>query len=249
MKLPAKPHLSKHGIIESMLIKQPNSNALFIYLTMSAASSFETPLINAPILHAAKKGLNLLSLTLPSHGFEDDAKQGITRWAIAFDKGTDPLSEFIEQAADYINNLAEEYEYKSICVSGLSRGAFIASHLCARIHSTPTILLGFSPATSLCSLQAFKELNIENKVRCYDIKNLQKELASKPLKYYIGNYDRAVNTATCIQTIEAIRTYAIEYMEKHPQCELTLHPSLGHRGHGTAPEIFQSGTEWALNKL
>lgn len=245
------PQPLESDLVSGLILKQDDqSSTLFIYLTMTAASSFNMPLISAPIHIAKDRPIDILAFDLPLHGLENDAKQGIGRWAIAFDQGKDPLSVFLDKATTYLTDLfnSTQNNYQTICFAGLSRGAFLASHLCARVNIPSKVLLGFSPVTSLSHLEDFKQMGLQKQTRFLDLKNLQKELASNPLKYYIGNNDRAVNTSSCIQTIEAIRAYAVENCNGHPLCELTLHPSLGYRGHGTAAETFESGARWALAK-
>jgi esterase FrsA len=166
-------------------------------------------------------------------------------WADEIHHGRDVIHTFVQEVALYIQELmGPVIDPGKIGAMGLSRGAFIASHTAALVPEIKHIL-GFAPLTRLESVQEFKHLHVEK----WDLTHLTGKLYNRHVRFYIGNRDIRVGTEGCFQFISALAAKAYEHKISSPPIELFIGPSIGHKGHGTSPQIFQQGADWLREKL
>lgn len=203
---------------------------------------FVKPLLNYPV--------RLFSLTLPLHEERAEHKSGVARWAKAFGQGHDPLTPFLDTVREAIYFLVAQQivDPKAIAAAGLSRGGFIATHLAAR---TPEIraILGFAPLTQLFHLEELRGITDNYLLDLADLSSQVDQLVGRPLRYYIGNRDTMVGTDICYAFIRRLTEASHTRRVRSLPVELVISPSIGHQGHGTAPQTFQSGAEWILGQL
>ena len=79
--------------------------------------------------------------------------------------------------------------------------------------------------------------------------HLVEQLVGKNLFFFIGNRDKRVGTRECYQFIEALTEASYAHGLRSPPVQLKIYPSIGHKGHGTPPEIFRAGSTWLANIL
>ena len=109
-------------------------------------------------------------------------------------------------------------------------------------------MLGFAPLTHPRPLAEFQNdysAHFENSA----LTSLVDHLTDKHLRFYIGNHDQRVGTDSCYQFIHHLTEKCVEKGIRSPPTELIIYPSIGHKGHGTPPHIFQSGAEWLAQRL
>jgi hypothetical protein len=75
------------------------------------------------------------------------------------------------------------------------------------------------------------------------------KLSQKILRFYIGNRDIRVGTKECFDLLQRATHTAYETGIRSPPIEMIMTPSIGYKGHGTAPQSFQEGAEWLHQKL
>lgn len=223
--------------------------ALF-YFALTGAESLTLHPFNQPVQCLVSKKLRVFSLTLPGHGPDLDPTKAMSYWARHMEEGDDVIGQFLDDAKQQLNFLIDE-EYidpAKVGVAGLSRGAFIATQLAANTRRIQAIL-GFSPVTRLSTLKEFSSPTAAALAHHYDLVNVVESLSNKILRYYVGNYDKRVDTRSCFDTVTAVVDAAIAQQIRSPKIELILFPSIGHRGHGTPPEVFADGARWMENVL
>lgn len=223
--------------------------ALF-YFALTGTESLTLHPFNQPVQCMASETLRVFSLTLPGHGPDLDPTAAMGYWARHMEEGDDVIGQFLDDAKQQLNFLIDE-EYidpAKVGVAGVSRGAFIATHVAAKIRKIK-VILGFSPITRLSTLKEFSSPAAATLASHYDLANVVESLSNKILRYYIGNYDRRVDTRSCFDTVTAVVDAAIAQQIHSPKIELILFPSIGHRGHGTSPEVFVDGARWIKNVL
>ena len=223
--------------------------ALF-YLCSSGEESLTTDPYNQPVNYLSSLPLRVFSFTLPCHGPGYDHADGIPCWARAVAHQQDPLSPFFEQAANTVEELVQEgwVDAKQLAAAGLSRGAFAALHLAAReprIHS----ILGHAPMTELRALDSFQSLQDHPIVAALSLDRQLNSLCNRAHRYYIGNRDLRVSTDHCYAWVRQLTECAYRQGKRSPPIELFMSPSIGHKGHGTAPDIFQQGALWVQKRL
>lgn len=216
------------------------------YFSLSGDESLSLDPYNQPAIYLSKQGIRVFSLTLPAHDGFHPHPNAMSDWAASVAAGNNFISQFSSQCTNALNYLIKMgyVDPAKIAASGLSRGAFAAAHFAAH---DPRVkyLLGFSPLTLLGALTEFNEIN-DSDLSLHSLTNL---LADKTVRFYIGNRDTRVNTADCISFIQALTEAS--YINKHrsPPIELIIYPSIGHKGHGTPPNIFSDGANWLANKM
>jgi hypothetical protein len=217
------------------------------YFTLSAEDSlFQQPYCQ-PTIELSPFSLRVFSCSLPEHGPGLDPTSALERWAFKFQKGEDCLSPFIEALASSLEKMRLEGTLipEKTAVIGLSRGAFIATHLAARLPWIEQII-GFAPLIELDHAREFAAIPIPSSLSLYSFKE---DLCRKKLRYYIGNRDLRVGTKRCYQLIETLAETAFQERVRPAQIELHITPSIGYQGHGTSPEIFKQGSEFVLQQL
>lgn len=223
--------------------------ALF-YFSLTGKESLELDPYNQLVAFLQNQPFRIFSLSLPFHGPDLDPKKAIEAWAHSFATQQDCLAPFINKTLQVINYLIEHHiiHPHSIAISGLSRGAYLATLIAAQsehIHS----LLGFAPLTSLQILSEFAELQNNSLLNPYLLENSLSKLVKKNIYYFIGNRDKRVDTTKCFQFISKISEYNYQQGIRSPPCLLKIYPSIGYLGHGTPSEIFYQGSLWIKNKL
>jgi esterase FrsA len=215
-----------------------------IYLAISAEESLTLDPYNQPVQFLQGKHIRVFSFTLPCHESPLNKMHAIQCWANELKKNENFFYEFIKACSNTIEDLINEniIDPKNLSVAGLSRGAFLATHLAAENKDIKHIL-GFAPLTSLTFLEEFIDYPDSEE---YDLKNLTMQLINKKIRFYIGNHDTRVGTEKVFEFINYLSKAAFEAGIRSPQIELIIHPSVGHKGHGTLPHIFQDGINWLL---
>jgi predicted esterase len=223
--------------------------ALF-YFALSADESLQLDPFNQLVQFSNIETCRIFSLTLPGHGPGLDPTQALIFWAEEIEKGHRLIEKLIEQIAQSVDYLQDKGMIASnkLAVSGLSRGAFIATHAAAHIPSFRT-LLGFAPLTKLSFAKEFRASQNPARIASLDLIHLVDRLTDRKVRFYIGNHDTRVGTANCFQWIEALSNAAFDKNIRSPQVELIIGPSIGHLGHGTGPHVFQDGAHWAMEQL
>ena len=219
----------------------------FFYFALSGEESLALPPYNAPAAFFERLPCRVFSNTLPGHGPGFDKFVAMNYWADQIAEETYFLDLFFEQSAQEISWLVEEgLVPNELAFGGLSRGVFAAAHIAAR-QPNVTTLLGFAPLTRLSHLKAFAStLEFEagnHHLNHLDLKAIVPKLTHlKKARFYIGIEDTLVGTHHCLDFVK-------ELVAAKVSAQLTLSPSIGHGGHGTAPEIFNEGAEWLKNQL
>jgi esterase FrsA len=101
----------------------------------------------------------------------------------------------------------------------------------------------------LTRLSLLKEFASLQNISSYDVENLSNELASRHVRFYIGNRDTRVGTRACFDCIMRFVEAAHQQKIRTPQVECMITPSIGKDGHGTSFEIFQQGALWMAESL
>lgn len=221
--------------------------ALF-YFSLSAEASLSTDPYNQLVTFCGPSDLRIFSCTLPYHTDKPESfETAINFWAQEFKMGQDIISTFVDDLNCGIESLIQEgfIDPTKIAVAGLSRGAFIATHLAAR-NSKIEKILGFAPLTKLSAIEEFKD--IESTLHhSLDLSSISSKLIGKHLRFYIGNRDTRVSTHACFEFIQELTEANYQNNNRSPQVELIISSSCGRYGHGTLPHIFRDGALW-LNK-
>jgi len=220
--------------------------ALF-YFALSGIQSLTLDPFNQPIAHLENKPLRSFSISLPGHGQGHDPAAAISCWAEHFEAGDDIIEAFVTSAQEAIDHLISEgfVDESAIAVVGLSRGGFAAAHLAARDKRIKT-LLAYAPLTDLMVTKEFSHIP-EKEI--YKLENLADKLIHKAIRLYIGNHDTRVGTDACFRFVQSVVAAATHQRIRSPKVELIVSPSIGHKGHGTAPLVFHAGADWIYDRL
>jgi esterase FrsA len=221
----------------------------FIYFATSGVKSLSIDPYCQPVHFLDLTRIRAISFDLPGHSEGGNHQKAMSIWSAELLKDPDYIENFLKAGVDVVDFLvtAQIADPKHIAIGGLSRGGYVASQLAAR-HSSIGSLVGFSPLISFDYLEEFKILGSELLGRL-DNRKIVPQLVQKRLNFLIGNHDTRVGTEVCIDFIQRLTTAAINEGVRSPQVELTLFPSVGHRGHGTPPEIFHAGANWLMRRL
>ncbi len=185
------------------------------YFALSGPDSLTLDPFNQPIQSLESEKIRIFSMTLPGHENELPAKEAMTLWAADFARGFDPVSDFLDQAEAALHFAIKEelVDLHRLGAAGLSRGAFIASHLAARDPRFKA-LLGFAPLTRLSKIKEFAHMEENGLANRLDLIHLSSSLADRPVRLYIGNHDTRVGTRECFD-------FALSLVE---------HKTVGNRG-------------------
>ncbi len=218
----------------------------FFYFALSGSESLNLDPYNQPIQFLQGSNIRTFSFSLPGHLPGDDHRRGMQRWAEGLQQSPDYFEEYLQQATENIDYLiaTKWIDPSHIAVGGLSRGGFLATRLAAR-HVNIKLILGFAPLTNLQTLHEFSQLHVEHLSLEQDIPQLR----HKTLRYYIGNRDTRVDTNRCFSFIHQLTNAIFDTGIRSPPIEMILFPSIGHKGHGTPPLIFEEGATWIKNQL
>ncbi|MBI2742568.1 MAG: prolyl oligopeptidase family serine peptidase [Chlamydiales bacterium] len=223
--------------------------ALF-YFALSGEESLMLDPYNQPAAFLANYPMRLFSMSLPFHGPGFSPVEALTFWAKRLAEGHNLIEEFVDQVKAAFEHLVNRGAilHDHVGVAGLSRGAFIACHVAAKIPQIDTIL-GFAPLVDLSSTKEFEEIAELPLIKSLRLESQVDALIGRSLRFYIGNLDTRVGTSRCFQFIEMLSKKSQERGVRSPRVELRINPSIGHQGHGTSKEIFEHGAAWMARKL
>lgn len=214
------------------------------YFALSSHDSLHLDPFNQPVEIWKTHPVRIFSINLPAHGPEEDKLEAMRMWAEGLKHNPEHYFDpFFFRFSAVLEQLSEILLPGHVGVAGLSRGGFIATHLAARFPIISSVL-GFAPATSLKELEGFPSDSER-----YDLVRLIPKLQNTKVKFYIGNRDIRVNTASAFDFCRQLADYKYDQGERSPQVELTIYPSIGHKGHGTPPHIFREGANWILTSF
>jgi pimeloyl-ACP methyl ester carboxylesterase len=230
-------------------LKQGPLPSIF-YFSLSGEESLNLDPYNQPAMLLAEQGLRVFSLTLPGHEGVFPHKAAIKEWSDAISSGNNIIATFVETCLQALNILIDKQyvDPNYVGVAGLSRGAFIATHLAVQDPRITTVL-GFAPLTTFSTMKDFESMSEMSLAQSLSIKNLIPFLIKKSVRYYIGNHDTMVNTQECFSFIHDLAEAGYQETHRFIPAELIIYPSIGHKGHGTPPEIFQDGSMWLVHQL
>lgn len=220
------------------------------YFSLSGEESLGLDPYNQPAIYLSSKGVRVFSITLPAHDGVFPHKHAIQKWAHDLASGKNIMEEFVDICIQILDFLIHKnyLEPSHIGVAGLSRGAYIATQLAAKDERIRTIL-GFAPLTRLDTMKDFEEVAHAHLISTLSLESLIPKLINKTVRYYIGNYDTLVGTPYCFSFIHSLSKNSYNQKHRFPPVELIIYPSIGHKGHGTPPEIFHSGSSWLAKMM
>lgn len=230
-------------------LKEGPLPALF-YFSLSGKDSLQLDPFNQPVNYLKDSPVRIFSFTLPGHGDGLKNSEAISFWASAFAQGENPVKTFIDKARANIDALIHSkiVDEKRLVVAGLSRGGYIATLLAATEKRIQAVL-GFAPMIHLEISEEFKKFPTTETVLQESLEAYIPQLVGTPLHFYIGNRDILVSTDACYQFIRKLTETSYSAGIRSPQVGLTLNPSIGAKGHGTAPATFLDGVTWLKKQL
>lgn len=220
-----------------------------IYLSLAGDESLSLNPFNQPIQWLADKPIRCFSLTLPCHGKGFDKSIAMEHWANLL-RENHLLTPFLNLGLSAINKLVNKnlIQWKQLALAGLSRGAFAACHLAAHLPNCAAIC-GFAPLTELTVLKEFRSEDICDRATSWGLGTVAEKLAKIPSRLYIGNNDTRVGTEACFAFHRQLVAQAHSQRLRPAPHELCITPSIGHKGHGTTPEVFANGAAWVWDRL
>ena len=220
----------------------------FFYFSLAGDESLCLDPYNQPAAALQDKPLRIFSMTLPGHGDGFDKHKAIAYWAEQMGQGHRLLEEFVQEASKTVDYLIAEKIASKVAVGGLSRGAFIATHL-AIANPQVIAVVGFAPLTDLTIAKDFAPIKKEPQVEGLTLKSHVGALTGRPVRFYIGNRDMLVGTENACHFILQLANASYNKQIRSPAAELIIGPSIGAKGHGTSPETFRDGSAWIWEKL
>lgn len=223
--------------------------ALF-YLALSAEESLTLSPFCQPTEFALRHNIRVFSCDLPGHGPGLDPNRAIDLWTSWYSQGLDPLKQFLEAFHQNIDFLVNNHYVipKQMAIAGLSRGGLLALHTAAKDQRIKTVV-GFAPLTTLTRLAEMIGNVNDPIIQSYAAEHLIPALTHHHIRFYIGNNDQRVNTDAAYQVIRKIALEAYEKRHRDGTAEFIMTPSVGHKGHGTSPQSFQDGIDWAMKQI
>ncbi|MCH1429157.1 MAG: hypothetical protein L7U87_00195 [Chlamydiales bacterium] len=228
------------------IIQDPNAKSALIYFTLTADTSLVVDPFNQPVKDLKACAINCFSVTLPFHDIGIPHSETVDHWrTVLMDNG-----DFLESFVTKLQNLCLFLEAEGLlkleltCLAGLSRGGYIACFLASLLPQVQYIL-AFSPMSYIFSREEETHL-IENIFfkPFWNINYFAEKLANRHLQLYIGNYDTKVSTRACFEFTDKLASIASEKRIRPCKTNLHIYPSVGHKGHGTPPDIFHLGAQW-----
>jgi len=220
------------------------------YFALSGEDSLCLDPFNQVVQFLTEYPVRVFSLTLPGHEADLPAEDALNVWAEDIRKGVNIFSEFSQMAIEAINFTVEEnfVNDDQIALAGLSRGGFLASHVAAKDPRARFILL-FAPLTVLGNAKEFQEMRDHPIVQSSNLLQIAESICDRHIRIYIGNRDQRVDTRSAFDLLEKLSEAAFQSKIRSAQIEMMISPSIGHLGHGTAPHIFKSGSDWLIECL
>jgi predicted esterase len=230
-------------------VKEGLLPALF-YFALSAEESLHQDPFDQPVKFLAKYPMRVFSISLPGHGPNLDPTKALLMWAENIYEGKNIIAEFVQKVQRAVAYLIDKkiITPEKTALAGLSRGAFIAALVAAKIPELK-IVLGFAPLTKLNFAKEFHEMQDNPIVNSLSLHHFVDELADVTLRFYIGNHDTLVGTDLCFQFIQSLADAAFEKRIRTSPIELIIGPSIGFKGHGTSKEVFHDGARWIAEQL
>lgn len=227
--------LRKQGIAWSGPSLEMGPLPAFFYFALSGEESLHLDSYCQPVHFLEESLIRCYSLTLPYHGPGLDNATAMDRWVEALDSGEDFLTPFLQSAKAAVDMLCSYrlIDTNHLYVGGLSRGGFIALHLAAQDPRFKAIL-AFAPLTAI------------HKLSCLPLVD---QLISPKVRFYIGNRDQRVSTDSTYNLVRAITEAKYAKGQRSPEVEMIISPSIGHKGHGTSPQVFKEGANWIRQLL
>lgn len=222
----------------------------FFYFALAGDESLVLDPYNQPIASIKDKPIRLFSCTLPGHEPGYNKSHPLFTWAEKLCNGDDVITPLIDDVSVMIDYLLEQKITLpgKIGCGGLSRGTLIALLIAAN-NAQVSHIVGFAPLTSLVDMEEFSPHLERPLVKKLDLSSYLDVLATKTIRFYIGNRDTRVGTDHAFQLVHNLANKAYEQRIRSPQIELIISPSIGYQGHGTSKENFYAGGEWIYNKL
>jgi len=217
----------------------------FFYFALSGEDSLYLDPYNQPAAFLDGSPIRCYSFTLPFHGPGYDNHQAIQLWSQEIKNNPGFLEVFFQKCLKNIDFLIQQgyVDKGKIAVGGLSRGGFVATHLAAR-DSRIQYVLGYAPMTKLSAMDEVHEM-----IPDLDLKDLIPQLVNKQVRFYIGNRDLRVSTQACFEFVDQLADASYRHGHRSPPIELMISPSVGFKGHGTLPHLFQDGINWIKCKF
>ncbi len=223
--------------------------ALF-YFALAAQESLGKDPYNQPAAYLSSLPMRIFSMDVPHHGPGLSSETALIQWASEFARGKNIISHYVDTVCQTLDQLIQQNVLipDKIAVAGLSRGAFLATHVAAR-YSPIQWILGFAPLTQVGLGKDFQEIKESPLLKELDLETLIPQLTSRKLRFYIGNLDHRVSTRSCFNFIENLSLTAQKHSIRSPSVELIISPSIGFQGHGTPKKIFHQGAQWIAEQL
>lgn len=216
----------------------------FFYFALSGENSITLDPFNQPVQFLKPYPIRVFSWTLPGHGEGLKDTDAMKIWYESWASGKDPIEPFIQTSLKNIDQLIKEgkVDPEKMAVGGLSRGGYAACRL-ASVESRLKHIVGFAPLVSPARLDEFQGKVFQ------PLEDYIDQLANKSLWFSIGNLDTRVNTDSVYQFVRKLTDRNFEKGNRSPQVNLTIKPSIGYKGHGTAPETFKEGVLWLAQQF
>lgn len=227
----------------------------FFYFALAGDESLELSPYNHPILHLIDTPLRIFSFTLPFHGEGHNKFHAMEHWIRHLHAKESFLDNFLASTIQAIQWLIDSriVDPLHIAVGGISRGGFIAAHIAAR-HPLIHTVLAFAPLTELKTLAEYQpfasDLIFSKRLDQLSLESIIDSLLHvRSLRFYIGNRDMRVSTDAAFHFIRKLADATHDKRIRNHHCELFITSSIGHKGHGTAPETFEEGAAWIKKQL
>ncbi|PCI95678.1 alpha/beta hydrolase [Candidatus Aerophobetes bacterium] len=221
------------------------------YFALSALDSLTLDPYNQPALELAKdNNLRVFSVSLPGHEPPLLKENAFVYWAENVMNNNDILTPFLHRTCRAIEYLQEKdyIRAETTVVMGLSRGGFIAAHIAAMLPSIDKVI-AFAPVTKIEHATDFREIHEHPIVRHLSLSRHMQELCKKKICFYIGNRDERVGTKHCFDFISSLADLKFKLREKKGSYKLNISDSIGFMGHGTSPEVFKEGADYAKSLI
>lgn len=247
-QLPFPPELPLHFIGAG---REAGPLPGILYFSLSASESLSLHPYNQPALFLHTQPLRIFSLTLPGHGEGFDKHQAMAYWAEEMEENPSLLEDFFEQAKKALQQLVAEGLLLpgKIGLMGLSRGAFIATHLAARMEEKVKGVVGFAPLTDLTFHTDFQPILHREHIQEFALSTIARKVMGIPIRFYISNRDTLVNSDLAFQFIRKVADESYDAGIRTPPAECIVYPRIGREGHGTPTKIFHEGAQWLMHQL
>lgn len=189
-----------------------------------------------------------ISFDLPEHPKGGKHLHAIERWTQKICVEQQPIiPDFVQAVVESIDFLINNHwiDPQKLSIAGLSRGAFLATHVAVREPRIKTIL-GYAPLTTFETIKEFEPYLEQPQIKALALTHVADQLVDRQVRFYIGNRDHRVSTRQAFHFIEVLANAAYHQGIRSAQAELIIYPSIGHKGHGTPPHIFKDGIQWML---